>query len=113
MTGPSAVAFAIGLPVFGTFLFLLNDRYPNIREAITLSTAICLALIVLGILPEISSGGRPEFVVATIVSGLPIAFKVEPLGMLFAMVASGLWIVTSFYSFGYMRAHDEHKQTRF
>ncbi len=113
MTGPTAIAFAIGLPLFGTILILLNDRYPNIREAITLSTAICLLLIVLEILPEVSSGSRPEFIVATLISGLPIAFKVEPLGMLFAMVASGLWIVTSFYSIGYMRAHDEHKQTRF
>lgn len=33
--------------------------------------------------------------------------------MLFALVASGLWIPTSIYSFGYMRGHHEHHQTRF
>jgi multicomponent Na+:H+ antiporter subunit D len=33
--------------------------------------------------------------------------------MLFALVASGLWVVTSIYSIGYMRAHHEQHQTRF
>jgi multicomponent Na+:H+ antiporter subunit D len=113
MSGGTAVAFAIGLPLFGTILILLNDRYPNIREAITITTSICLALIVFGLVPEVTSGGRPGFVLAEIVPGLPIAFKVEPLGMLFAMVASGLWVVTSIYAIGYMRSHHEVQQTRF
>jgi multicomponent Na+:H+ antiporter subunit D len=33
--------------------------------------------------------------------------------MLFALVASGLWIVNSIYSIGYMRANDEPRQTGF
>ena len=33
--------------------------------------------------------------------------------MIFALVASGLWIVTSLYGFGYMRGHHEIDQTRF
>jgi multicomponent Na+:H+ antiporter subunit D len=33
--------------------------------------------------------------------------------MLFALVASGLWIVTTLYSIGYMRGHHEKNQTRF
>ena len=45
--------------------------------------------------------------------GLPLAFEVEPLGMLFGLVASGLWIVNSIYSIGYMRGNDEKNQTRF
>jgi len=32
-----------------------------------------------------------------VVPGLSLAFAVEPLGMLFALVASFLWIVTSIY----------------
>ena len=39
MTPSTAIAFSIGLPLFGTLLILLHDRYPNIREAITLVTA--------------------------------------------------------------------------
>jgi multicomponent Na+:H+ antiporter subunit D len=113
MTGSTAIAFALGLPLFGTILILLNHRYPNIREAITLLTATCLLLIVVGMLPEITSGGRPELILFEMLPGLPIAFKVEPLGMLFALVASGLWLVTSVYSIGYMRGNNEERQTRF
>jgi multicomponent Na+:H+ antiporter subunit D len=113
MTGSTAIAFAIGLPLFGTLLILLNDRYPNIREAITLVTSVCLLLIVVGMVPEVTAGGRPELILFHMLPGLPIAFKVEPLGMLFALVSSGLWVVTSLYSIGYMRAHREENQTRF
>jgi len=45
--------------------------------------------------------------------GLPIVFRVEPLGMLFALIASGLWIINSIYSIGYMRGNNETNQTRF
>ena len=113
MTPTSAIAFSIGLPLFGAVLIILQDRYPNIREAITLITAACLILTVLTILPAVYAGGRPGFIAFQILPGIPISFEAEPLGMLFALVASGLWLVTSFYSIGYMRAHHEHKQTRF
>ena len=36
-----------------------------------------------------------------------------PLGMLFAALASGLWIINSLYSIGYMRGNKEQNQTRF
>ena len=42
-----------------------------------------------------------------------MAFRLEPLGMLFALISSGLWIVTTCYSIGYMRAHQEDHQTRY
>ena len=42
-----------------------------------------------------------------------MAFTVEPLGMLFGLIASGLWIVNSLYSIGYMRGNDEPRQTPF
>jgi multicomponent Na+:H+ antiporter subunit D len=44
---------------------------------------------------------------------LELSLQVEPLGLLFALVASSLWIVNSIYSIGYMRAHDEPRQTIF
>ena len=45
--------------------------------------------------------------------GLSIAFEIEPLGMLFALIASGLWIITTLYAIGYMRGHHEANQARF
>ncbi|MEK9685165.1 MAG: monovalent cation/H+ antiporter subunit D family protein [Rhodospirillaceae bacterium] len=113
MTPSAAIAFAIGVPLLGTLLILLHRRYPNIREAITLGTAATLFIIVLSILPEVLAGERPSLTFIELLPGISIAFEVEPLGMLFAMIASGLWIVTTFYSIGYMRGHHEKNQTRF
>jgi multicomponent Na+:H+ antiporter subunit D len=45
--------------------------------------------------------------------GLPLAFSLEPLGMVFGLLASGLWIVIAIYAAGYMRAAGEAHQTRF
>ena len=55
----------------------------------------------------------PRVTLLTVLPGLQIAFEVEPLGMLFALIASGLWIVNSLYSIGYMRGNREANQTRF
>ncbi len=65
------------------------------------------------LLPEVLAGGRPEVRLLEPIPGLPVAFRVEPLGMLFALIASGLWIVNSIYSIGYMRGNGEAHQTRF
>jgi multicomponent Na+:H+ antiporter subunit D len=58
-------------------------------------------------------GGRPSIEVSEVMPGLSIAFTVEPLGMLFAALASGLWLINSIYSVGYMRGNKEQNQTRF
>lgn len=47
------------------------------------------------------------------IPGVPIAFRVDGLGICFALVASFLWTFTSIYSIGYMRALKEHGQTRY
>ncbi|OGB19213.1 MAG: cation:proton antiporter [Burkholderiales bacterium RIFCSPLOWO2_02_FULL_67_64] len=65
------------------------------------------------ILPSVLAGARPTATLLSVLPGLEIAFEVEPLGMLFALVASGLWIVNSIYSIGYMRGNKEANQTRF
>ena len=56
------------------------------------------------------TGMRPALHLAQVAPGLAVAFAVEPLGLLFALVASGLWLVTSIYSIGYMRANREPRQ---
>jgi len=109
-----AIALAVLLPSVGTLLIALLGRYPNLRETASLVTASSVFAIVAGkILPVVRDGGRPRLEVVDVLPGLQLAFEVEPLGMLFAMVASGLWIVTTLYAIGYMRGHHETNQTRF
>lgn len=113
MNGSCLMAAALAIPLAGTVLILMSDRWPNLREAVTLATAASLFAVVVMLVPEVYSGGRPALRLWEIVPGLEIAFTLEPLGMMFACVSSGLWIVNSIYSFGYMRAKKEIHQTRY
>ena len=112
--GPSeAILLAVALPAVGAILIALFDRWPNLRETSTILVGAVTFLVVCSLLPHVSAGERPEARLFEVMPGLPVAFQVEPLGMLFALVASGLWVVTTFYSIGYMRGHHEQNQTRF
>jgi multicomponent Na+:H+ antiporter subunit D len=114
MTEQTAILLALALPLFGALGIALAGRInANLREAVTLSTAGGLAWVVWGLLPGVLDGGRPGVSVAEVLPGVSIAFEVEPLGMLFAALASSLWIVNSVYSIGYMRGNKEVNQTRF
>lgn len=108
-----AILLSMAVPLAGAALIALAGRAPNLREGITLTTAGLLLVCVLSLLPQMLNGARPAITLFTLLPGLQIAFKVEPLGMLFALIASGLWIVNSLYSIGYMRGNNETKQTRF
>jgi len=109
----SALALAFVLPLVGALGIALAGKWPNLREGVTLATAVLLFGTVLQLLDPVLAGARPELTLFEILPGLSIAFKVEPLGMLFGLIASGLWIVNSVYSIGYMRGNDEKNQTRF
>jgi multicomponent Na+:H+ antiporter subunit D len=105
---------AVVWPLVGIPLMALFRRWPNLRETATLLTAGSLfAVVAKVILPAVAVGGRPRLHLVEVLPGLDLAFEVEPLGMISALVASGLWIVTTLYSIGYMRGHHEENQTRF
>ena len=108
------IGWIIAVPFFATFLILLAGRFnDNLREAVTLTTAGLLAYLVWSLIPDLMSGTRPELFAFALMDGLEIKFEIEPLGMMFAALASGLWIVNSIYSIGYMRGNNEKNQTRF
>ena len=113
MTASNATLIAVLLPLLGAPLIGLLGKRPNLREAATLATGGLLFFVVLSLVPEVISGSRPGIQILEVLPGLALAFEVEPLGMLFGLIASGLWIVTSLYSIGYMRGHHETHQTRF
>ncbi len=113
MSPVEALHVALGLPLVGALLTALLGRRPNLREAGTLLVGVTLFTIVASLVPAVLAGERPASRWFEVFPGLPIALELEPLGMLFALVASGLWIVTSIYSIGYMRGHRETNQTRY
>ena len=113
MIPENAILWAIAVPLIGAVGILLTGKIANLRETVTLVTAVTMFLVVGSLTHVILAGGRPSVTLLEIFPGLDITFTVEPLGMLFGLVASGLWIVNSIYSIGYMRGNNEKNQTRF
>jgi len=113
VTAAQLIAASLLVPMAGAVGIALAGRWPNVRESVTLATAAALLACVLQLLPKVLAGSVPQLFVLEMLPGIALGFRVEPLGMLFALVASSLWIVNSVYSIGYMRGNDEPHQTRF
>ncbi len=114
MSPADTILASLLLPATGAVAIALCGRInANLREAATLVTAVALAFTVWQLVPHLLAGERPGVAVTEVMPGLEIAFRVEPLGMLFGALASSLWVVNSVYSIGYMRANSETHQTRF
>lgn len=90
-----------------------SSKRPNLREAWTLLASFAKFGLVLSMLPAVLEGHRYVYTLLQVTPGVALRFEVDGLGMLFALVASFLWIITSFYSVGYMRGLNEHGQTRY
>ena len=92
----SAIGLAICIPLVTAAGIQLAGRVSdNLREAVTLAGAVTLAWAVWGMLPGLLAGERPGLMVGELLPGVALAFEVEPLGMLFAALASALWIINS------------------
>ncbi|SDK91080.1 proton-conducting transporter transmembrane domain-containing protein [Natronorubrum texcoconense] len=99
-------------------LIIASYRYPNVRESWSVVAALAKFGIILSMLPGVMDGTVYEWSLADslgveFLAGIDFVLRADPLGLLFALLASFLWIFTSFYAAGYMRGLDEHAQTRF
>lgn len=113
MSGEFAILSALLLPLAICAGIFVTSWLPDLREGVTLIGASTLFFLVIIIAMKLANGAAPELSLWQAAPGLVFAFRIEPLGALFALVASGLWIVNSFYSIGYMRGNRERNQTRF
>ncbi len=90
-----------------------GQRRANLREFWSIATGVVMFALIASMIPEVLAGGTVEFVLFRILPGIELAFRADAFGVLFASGASLLWILTSFYSIGYMRSLKEHAQTRY
>ncbi|MFC1513181.1 proton-conducting transporter membrane subunit, partial [Thermodesulfobacteriota bacterium] len=92
---------------------VISGKRANLREGWTFLAGVIKFGLVVSMLPVVLAGGTVQYELWQVMPGLAIAFKVDGMGMLFAIVASTLWLATSAYSIGYMRSLNEHSQTRY
>jgi len=101
------------LPLLATLAILATGKHPNLREAVTISFSLAVLYCVINLYQGLIAGATIEAFWWELLPGLEVSFVVEPLGMLFALIASFLWLITTLYAVGYMRGHKEENQTRF
>jgi multicomponent Na+:H+ antiporter subunit D len=112
-SGELLILLALALPLFSAAVSYAVGRMPDVRETLMLVACVGLCIITISMFMRVGAGDAPEMVIAQPMPGLEIAFRVEPLGALFAVMASVLWAVNSLFSIGYMRGAREANQTRF
>jgi multicomponent Na+:H+ antiporter subunit D len=108
-----SLAACLLIPTAGAALIAACDRRPNLREAVSLASAAATFLSIFPFVEPVLGGERPRLVLGEMLPGLALVLELEPLGLLFALIASGLWLVSAVYSIGYMRGNAEENQTRF
>ena len=113
MIEPMYLLWPMALPVLAAGAMALLGRWPNARDAVALLAGVMVFGIVLAGFEPVLHGARPELQLWQIAPGLTIKFVLEPLGMLFLLLASLLWPIATVYSIGYMRGNSESNQTRF
>ncbi len=106
-------ALAVATSLVAVPLIAISGRWPNLREGWTFLAGAVKLLLVLSMAGWILAGHTHTYDLWEVLPGLMIRFKVDGFGMLFALVASSLWLITSIYSVGYMRGLKEHAQTRY
>ena len=104
---------AVLVSLFVIPVLVSSSGKPNVRESWIFVAGTIKLVLILSMLPVILEGKQIVLTLFEIAPGAAIAFRVDGLGMLFAIVAASLYIVTSVYSIGYMRGLNEHGQTRF
>lgn len=102
---------ALGAPIVAVVLALLGSERWAGRWGVP---AAALSVVAVGgLVPAVLGGEIVERPLLALTPTLPLVFRVDALGLTFALLASGLWLVTSVYALGYARANALRHQRRF
>jgi multicomponent Na+:H+ antiporter subunit D len=102
---------AVLVSLAAAVLISFSGRRPNLRETWTFAAAALKLGLVVSLLPHVLAGAVVETAPLIIVPGVALHLRADPLGLLFALVAASLWLLTSVYSVGYMRGGKYTHQT--
>ena len=105
--------YALLAPMIGALVVMRCGRQPDLREGVSFAASVTMFCLILSMVPEVLSGHRLHFTLFDILPGLSVSLRADGFSMIFALVASFLWMLAVFYSMGYMRGLKEHAQTRF
>ena len=107
------IASLMMIPLIGAVMMYVGRKNPNRRDSLGFITALLLVVIVARVLFSQVDGASDPIHIWSFFPGVSLSFFMDPLSVLFAFVASFLWVFTSMYAVGYMRGAGEGQQTRF
>lgn len=95
MSPAQLIIACLALPLAGALGVALAGGRPRLRAALALVAPVLLLAAALALLPRVWAGGVPQLFVFELLPGVALGFRVEPLGMTFALAASAAWLGAS------------------
>lgn len=103
---------AVIVPIIGAIIIRALDEDQAAKRHLVALIAVSIVFIsVISMLPAVMAGEIIKVNLFRLLDGLGLFFKIDPLGMVFGLVSSTLWVFATVYSIGYM-AH-EHDQRNY
>ena len=101
------------IPVIGACLIALLHQHRRAFELVFIGTAAVLLWNTLRLFDLGQAAYFTNISPFSLIDSIPLAFHLEPLGLLFSGIASSLFLVTTLYAIGYMNANNEKHLARF
>ncbi len=102
---------AVGVSLAAAVMIAFSGRWPNLREFWSAAASFIKFGIILTLVPGVLDGNVYEWTLFNLTDTVGFTLRTDPAGMIFALLASLLWMPINFYSIGYMRYNREHDQT--
>ncbi|NWG45126.1 MAG: monovalent cation/H+ antiporter subunit D family protein [Alphaproteobacteria bacterium] len=113
MASADILLAAFCMPFVTAVLVALTGRWAALRDTLSVLGALTTFGLVIALATEWEDKILIGRLLAEFLPGLSLKFMLEPLGLLFALIASGLWVFAALFAIGYLRGNKEHDQTRF
>ncbi len=114
METPSLLPLAAVLvPVVTAAVIVFLRRHPVARDTSLVLGALVTFGVVVAIAPAILRGEVLTSSLGELLPGVEVTLAADGMGMLFAVLASFLWVLAGSYAIGYMRGDNAANQTRF
>ena len=104
---------ALLVPVLGAAGVVLLRRRPPARELCGVVAGIVQVALVATLVPAVQDGGTVSVTLSTFLPEVSIALRADALGVVLALTAAILWVLTTVYSMGYFGTAPEPALTRF
>ncbi|MDF1614419.1 proton-conducting transporter membrane subunit [Desulfurivibrio dismutans] len=104
---------ALGISLACALLVFATGRHYGRRVLWSMGAALLKFGVVISLLPGAMAGEVYLFRLVEFPPGVGIGFRVDLMGLFFALVSSTLWIFTTIYAIGYMRGEADRAQVRF